>query len=1023
MAKVSDRRRVPFYWSITTLVMFAVVTLTVSFLWISHKESSTAAINTADQLFSEVNAKMVERYRNALESVAVLADSAVLIPAMAEIPVSDGLSHPAMPFIYNALDHYTYIFSLYAGYPDGGFLQVIAPRDNPAMLAAYEAPPVTHWIVRCIAVDGEGRHRQSWRFFDREHRLLESRLDEDPAYDPRNRPWYRKAIESKGAIFTDPYVFSSSGRPGITCAEELDKNNGVFGVDITLERFADSLNRQKVSENSSLFLFDYKGRLIAHSQASLAETVVSKADGEGAEALRFVNGSEVDEPVTRTIISAYETRYRLPFDKTRIIGIQGTKHLVHLSSLNEELGFDQIIGSTAPLTDFTGHIRRMQQRTAGLSLLLLSVMMLFTLWMARRFSGSLIRLEKEADKVRQFDFSESAQFDSVIKEIHSLIQAFALMKLTIRQRTDALIATQNKLEKLVKSGIALSAERDMQRLLEMIFTSAKELSYSDGGVLFLRDKKDNLVFEIMQTASQDLIHADALGSEPAVEPLALYDPETGAENHTMVESHVALSGETVRNDVLSDKDRLQYSDACRLDKMTGEQCSSLLTVPLKPRQSETIGVLQLFNPRSTQTGEAQPFETEITGFVEALASQAAVALHNKKLLEEQRELFNAFIRLIAGSIDAKSAYTGGHCARVPEVALKLARAVSDVGEGPLADFRLQTEDAWHEFRVAAWLHDCGKVTTPEFVVDKATKLETIYNRIHEVRTRFEVLWRDAEIEYYRKRLENHRNEKRLAAALQARKDKLQDDFAFVAACNAGGESMADENIERLHQIAAQQWTRHFDDRLGLSQEETLLKQAVPEPALPAEELLLADKPEHIVPRSGKDPFDGNPYGFKMDVPQNLYNHGELYNLCIRKGTLTDEERFKIDEHIVQTIVMLEKLPFPDYLLNVSEYAGAHHETMDGRGYPRRLTQKEMSIPARIMAIADIFEALTASDRPYKKGKTLGETLRIMSSMRDEKHIDAELFEVFLKSGVYMEYAEKFLDPGQIDDVDIEHYLK
>jgi hypothetical protein len=217
--------------------------------------------------------------------------------------------------------------------------------------------------------------------------------------------------------------------------------------------------------------------------------------------------------------------------------------------------------------------------------------------------------------------------------------------------------------------------------------------------------------------------------------------------------------------------------------------------------------------------------------------------------------------------------------------------------------------------------------------------------------------------------------------------------------------------------------RHLDDRLGLSQEETARMTALPAPALPIKENLLADKPFHVIPRDTEDPFDGNPYGFKMDIPEHLYNHGELYNLAIRKGTLTDEERFKINEHITQTIIMLNKLPFPDYLALVPEFAGAHHETMIGTGYPKRLNKDEMSIPARVMAIADIFEALTAADRPYKKAKTLSAALRIMSFMRNDQHIDAELFDLFLTSGVYMQYAEEFLKPGQIDDVNIQDYLQ
>ncbi|MBW2298586.1 MAG: HD domain-containing protein, partial [Deltaproteobacteria bacterium] len=248
-------------------------------------------------------------------------------------------------------------------------------------------------------------------------------------------------------------------------------------------------------------------------------------------------------------------------------------------------------------------------------------------------------------------------------------------------------------------------------------------------------------------------------------------------------------------------------------------------------------------------------------------------------------------------------------------------------------------------------------------------------------------------------------------------------FAFVAECNVGGEFMADEKIERLEEIARRKWVRHLDDRLGLSHEETARMAVEPQETLPVEENLLADKPVHVIPRSMANPFGDNPHGFNMDVPEHLYNHGELYNLSIRKGTLTAEERFKINEHITQTIIMLNQLPFPAYLKQVPEFAGAHHETMIGTGYPKRLRREDMTISARIMAIADIFEALTAADRPYKKAKTLNEALRIMSFMRNDQHLDAELFDLFLESGVFRHYAENFLEPGQIDDVDIRKYLK
>jgi len=407
------------------------------------------------------------------------------------------------------------------------------------------------------------------------------------------------------------------------------------------------------------------------------------------------------------------------------------------------------------------------------------------------------------------------------------------------------------------------------------------------------------------------------------------------------------------------------------------------------------------------------------GFVEALAAQAAVAIENQNLIEAQKQLMDALIKLIAGAIDAKSPYTGGHCERVPELGIMLAEAATAQTEGPLASFKFETEDEWREFRVGAWLHDCGKVTTPEYVVDKAVKLETIYNRIHEVRMRFEVLLRDAQIKALEE-VAGGADPVTAQSAFEARKVQLSDDFAFVAECNVGGEFMAPDKIERLKKIAEETWMRHYDDRLGLAYEEIKRYVGDPEP-LPAQEKLLADKAHHIIPRVKSGVVDPK-WEFKVTVPKDLYNYGEVYNLSVARGTLTEEERFKINEHVMQSLMMLEQLPLPKNLRRVPEYAGTHHETLVGTGYPRKLTEGDLSVPMRIMAIADIFEALTASDRPYKKAKTLSESIKILSFFKKDKHIDPALFDLFLTSGVYKRYAEKFLLPEQIDEVDIAKFV-
>ena len=449
-----------------------------------------------------------------------------------------------------------------------------------------------------------------------------------------------------------------------------------------------------------------------------------------------------------------------------------------------------------------------------------------------------------------------------------------------------------------------------------------------------------------------------------------------------------------------------------------------MALPLKNREGDLVGVLMLSQDPEIRYAEAA--RADVRAFVEAVSGTAAVAIETNRLIQEQKRLMLAIIELLAGAIDAKSPYTSGHCQRVPVLTEMLAKAAVEAREGPFKDLSL-TDEQWEELHIAGWLHDCGKVTSPEFVIDKATKLETITDRLHEVRMRFEVIKREAEVACWREiaesGLEGEARQERLAS-LQRLWQMLDDDFAFVAESNVGGEFMAPERVARLKEIATRTWTRTLDDRIGLSHEETQRKAKTTAPSLPVVEPLLADRPEHILTRGERDQIAAdNPWGFKVEVPELLYNRGEIYNLIVARGTLTEEERFKINAHMIETIRMLNRLPLPRHLRNVPEIAGGHHEKMDGTGYPKRLKRDEMSIPARMMAVADIFEELTAADRPYKKAKSLSESISIMARMRDNAHIDPEIFDLFLTSGVYRQYAERFMQPEQIDEVPLHKYVR
>jgi len=993
---------VRFQVSMAATILLIIVALTAATLGSVYYASSRAAEETAGKLFRAAAQRAFERIDSQMGRTLALAGLGAAKPAAAA-GRADGLDAPELPFVFTALAEDASLYALYYGRDDGSFLQVIATRGDARVLAAHKAPPGTEWIIRSIT--GAGAERaQTWTFLDGRRGSLGVAVDSQPGYDPRQRPWYAAAAASDRAELSPAYIFNSLGEPGITASRRFA--GGVFGVDITLSGLDRFIREQVVSANGGIVLADATGRVLAMTDTLAPSRPMLSALGD------------IDQPLVKAVA---RLGGQATSDDLIAVKQDGLRLMLYRAEWKVAERPGIAIAVVAPTEDFVGHIRAMQARILLAALACLVVFLPAVIILARRMAARVRGLADDAMRVRDMDFSGPPPTPSHIVEFNELGDAFGLMKVNLSTKATALKESQEKLARLVDLGIAMSSERDSHRLMEMVLLGAKELTNADGGTLYIRGEDEKLHFQILRNDTLKVALGGSSGNPVSIPPVAMFDAE-GRPNHNNVVSHAVHQQETVIIDDAYDSTEFDFSGTKVFDERNGYRSKSFMTVPLKPRGGDVIGALQLINARPPGSDAVVPFSPEVQRFVEALAAQAATALYNRELLSAQERLMDAMIQLIAGAIDAKSPYTGGHCERVPELALMLAEEATKRTDGPLAEFRFETDDEWREFRIGAWLHDCGKVVMPEHIVDKATKLETIYDRIHEVRMRYEVLLRDADIE----RLEAIAAGAAPAdadAACATKKAKLLEDFAFIAECNIGGEFMAPDKVERLKGIAATTWLRHIDDRLGIGHEELKRHGDGAPPELPAVETVLADKPFHVIRRG--DGSVNRAYenlGFQVKVPDALYNLGEVYNLSVGRGTLTEEDRFKIIEHIMQTISMLERLPFPKNLKRVPEYAGTHHETLIGSGYPRKLGKDELSIPSRIMAIADIFEALTASDRPYKKAKTLSESVKILSFFKKDGHIDADLFDLFLTSGVYRRYAERFLGPDQIDEVDVASYV-
>ncbi len=524
------------------------------------------------------------------------------------------------------------------------------------------------------------------------------------------------------------------------------------------------------------------------------------------------------------------------------------------------------------------------------------------------------------------------------------------------------------LEQLHEIGIALSRESDTPKLLETILLAAKKLLNADAGTLYLFDEEQQqLRFEVLRNDSLKLYMGGTTGDAIPFPPIPLYD-EAGRPNSSMVVTYALLNDTTVViNDAYNDQN-FDLSGTHCFDQSTGYRSHSFLTVPMKNHEGTIIGIFQLINALDPKTGEIRTFSTSDQQLAESLASQAAIALTKHHLIEQLQTLFEALINLINIAIDHKSSYTGGHCQRVPILTMMIAEAACRSERGKLKDFQPNAEELY-ELKIAGLLHDCGKITTPVHIVDKSTKLEALLDRIDLIDTRFEVLKRDAEIELLKDKIDaiecgDRAKVPAIEQRFRERLNTLDDDREHLRRSNIGGECMDADAQARVRHIATYRW-------VGV---------------------------------------DGQSC--------NFLSEDEVNNLCIPKGTLNDSDRQIIQEHVVLTMRMLETLPWPKSLRNVPEYAGSHHEKLDGRGYHRGLEGSALSLPARIICLADVFEALTARDRPYKPGKALSEVLTILGRMVENYEIDPDLFDMFVRDGIWLDYARQYLQPEQIDDVNL-----
>jgi HD-GYP domain-containing protein (c-di-GMP phosphodiesterase class II)/ABC-type amino acid transport substrate-binding protein len=937
------------------------------------------------------------------------------------------------------------------GFADGGFYQLINLDSNVKIRQQLNATAKDKWVVITVRTD-----EQVYLHFDYLDDAFNRRhhLQNPTNYDVRTRSWFAGVVT--GQVYkSEPYLFQHLQVPGQVYSIPIETSNDVLAVGIALPSLSDFLKTQPLQADSEVYIHKQNGEIVASNIQQKSRLLPSAPPLQLTDAQKQVIknhpyltvSNELSWPPINFAIAGQPRGYSI--DILSYIAEMTGFQLRYVNGLNwaemSQLFVSEELDIVQPV-----FFNVTREAVGALSDTFLSVPYgvltrqgVEAVDNAKQLSGKTIAIHQGwslADRL-QFHFPKIKVV--LVDSVEEMFQAVQAGDVDAGIDTAAVLNYHMKAffidDVILHEPLSFLPHRFATDLHFMV-------NRSRPGVAEII----NLALSALENEHKQALRKKWFGSHrSARKPIAILPyPEliefTQKEqvkglntlslkggNYFVYTAQIGM--DNVDGEYLTIITPIDSVMATYMEKVkTSIWVTAVMIVSLLPLiwlfalpLAKSIRVLSEDSEKikQRQYSEVERVDSRIVEINDLANSMMGMSTSIQEHEASQQALIESFIELIAQAIDDKSPYTAGHCARVPELAFMLAEVANESTMGSFADFSFKNEDEWREFRIGAWLHDCGKITTPEHVIDKGTKLESIYNRIHEVRMRFEVLWRDAEVVYWQQDKSGLDADERAAlkGSLEHIQQQLQEDFAFIARCNVGSESLHEDDKVRLRSLAEVTWQRHFDDRLGLSPIDEA-RFTEPSPPLPVVEKLLSDKPEHIIERMHSTDYDPK-LGIKMDVPKHLYNLGELYNLTISAGTLTPEDRFKINEHMISTVKMLESLPFPPELSKVSRYATTHHETMRGTGYPRKLSAPDLSMPERIMVVADIFEALTAADRPYKTAKPISQAVAILHKMVVKGNIDADVFELFLTSGVYMLYAKRFLPQEQIDHVKISQYLR
>ncbi|MBN2647272.1 MAG: transporter substrate-binding domain-containing protein [Thiotrichales bacterium] len=1016
-------------------------------LSLQHYFNIQAAIRASEESFSALFEKIK------LSNQAVADQAQALLKILAKHPdlQKDSLDTQALVALFShSLEAFPRTYAVYLATADNHFVEVVNMQQSPTLQAKLHAPDATRWtVIEVLPKLSQNNYR--FRYYDADFKLLAERV-ETTNYQASQRPWFTNALSSEAIVQSKPYQFWHLNAPGITFSQRLE-NQAVLAVDYTVEHLAELFESQKPNPASQTVLFDRLGERLYetgfHPSPSLSLQTPLKLSAEEKTYLQSLPLLKVSNQQNWAPFDYVENGQANGFS-VALLKVLADKIGLNIQFVNDYTWQGLSEQFAAGRIDIM-HSLLYSENRAQQGLFSLPYYQVSNFWITRKQQAPI----ETASQLKNLTFALGRQWQST----QMLLAAYPDLQYKLYDDLPAMMraVNQGEVDVLIDNAHTfLRAQQKYQFSDLTLNRPVQPLLPAENGLHFYLQPKYAPLLPILNRALESipaeamadfaaqwhLQGAETQGSLAPFEQLffllfndlpeadatpRLYKTRLQGQDYLSVVSPIlynhqpAYLASFVAVEFLLIPYRSQwfaFISAIIATLMVLLWVASLASQRIVRPLHQLMARNQLIAERRFE--QITPVRTHINELQQLSETLQKVAKSFQEYECEQEQFLHGLSRLLAEAIDKRSHHTYSHCSRVPKLGMMLMRAALADTQPPFADFSLSEEEL-RAFELGAWLHDSGKITTPESVLDKSTKLDCFYNRIHEIRMRFEVLWRDAELAFCHANMQQPMDaeEKRVRwHELQQQQQQLQADFAWLAELNLGEIPINEVTLARLDALSQRSWQAHFDRRFGVSRFEGKNMATSSTPW----QTLLQDLPEHLIPRTDNNVEIYREQGFLLKVPKYARNFGEKHNLSVASGTLTEEERFIMQDHVVMTLRLLEQVPMPQQYRNVPKYAGTHHERLDGSGYPRQLQAQDLGIPERIMAIADIFEALTAPDRPYKQTYALSDALDCLYEMVKQGQLDGEVFALFLRSGVYQAYAEQFLDPSKRDAVDLNRYV-